>query len=235
MRQNRFFFIKYQLSIVSIQTLNLTPELYQYLLSVSLREADILQKIRTESSSHRLAHMQISPEQAQLMAFLLKLISAKKVLEIGVFLGYSSTAMALVLPEDGYIIACDNSAEFTDVARGYWQEAGVEDKIDLRLAPALETLDQLITKGESNSFDFIFIDADKSNYSNYYEKALQLVRPGGLIAVDNVLWYGKVADETVNDKRTNQIREFNQKLANDDRIELSLIPIGDGLTIARKI
>jgi caffeoyl-CoA O-methyltransferase len=220
---------------MSIQTLNLTPELYQYLLSVSLREADTLQKIRVQSRSHRLVNMQIAPEQAQFMAFLLKLMSAKKVLEIGVFLGYSSTAMALALPEDGQIIACDNSAEFTAIARGYWREAGVEHKIDLRLAPALETLDQLIAEGKDNSFDFVFIDADKSNYENYYEKALQLVRPGGLIAVDNVLWYGKVADETVNDNTTKHIRAFNQQLVNDDRIDLSLVPIGDGLTLARKL
>ena len=220
---------------MSIQTLNLTPEVYQYLLSVSLREAEILQKIRMESASHPLANMQISPEQAQFMAFLLKLMSAKKVLEIGVFLGYSSTAMALALPENGQIVACDNSVEFTDKARSYWQEAGVEHKIDLRLAPALETLDQLIAEGHSNSFDFVFIDADKSNYYNYYEKSLPLVRQGGLIAVDNVLWSGRVADDKVNDNRTNKIRDFNQKLASDDRIDLSLIPIGDGLTLARKI
>jgi predicted O-methyltransferase YrrM len=220
---------------LSIQTLNLTPELYQYLLSISLREAEILQKIRMDSSSHPLANMQISPEQAQFMAFLLKLISARKVLEIGVFLGYSSTAMALALPEDGQIIACDHSTEFTDIARSYWREAGVENKIELRLAPALETLDQLISEGKTHSFDFVFIDADKSNYNNYYEKALKLVRPGGLIAVDNVLWYGRVVDETVKDNRTKKIRDFNQKLAKDDRIDLSVIPIGDGLTLARKI
>ena len=220
---------------MSIQTLNLTPEVYQYLLSVSLREAEILQKIRMESASHPLANMQISPEQAQFMAFLLKLMSAKKVLEIGVFLGYSSTAMALALPENGQIVACDNSVEFTDKACSYWQEAGVEHKIDLRIAPALETLDQLIAQGQSNSFDFVFIDADKSNYYNYYEKSLPLVRQGGLIAVDNVLWSGRVADDKVNDNRTNKIRDFNQKLASDDRIDLSLIPIGDGLTLARKI
>jgi caffeoyl-CoA O-methyltransferase len=220
---------------VSIQTLNLSPELYQYLLSVSLRESEILKQIRTESRSHPLAKMQISPEQAQFMALLIKLMGAKKVLEIGVFLGYSSTAMASALPEDGKIIACDNNAEFTNIACGYWQKAGLESKINLRLAPALETLDQLIAEGQSNSFDFVFIDADKSNYDNYYEKSLQLVRPGGLIAVDNVLWSGRVADEQVNDNRTNKIRAFNEKLANDDRIDLSLVPIGDGLTLARKV
>lgn len=220
---------------MSIQTLNLTPEVYQYLLSVSLRESEILQEIRMESASHPLAKMQISPEQAQFMTFLLKLIGAKKVLEIGVFLGYSSTAMALALPEDGKLIACDNNAEFTNIACGYWQKAGLQGKINLHLAPALATLDNLIAEGESNSFDFVFIDADKSNYDNYYEKSLQLVRQGGLIAVDNVLWSGRVADKQVNDNRTNKIRAFNKKLANDDRIDLSLLPIGDGLTLARKI
>ena len=220
---------------MSIQTLNLTPEVYQYLLSVSLRESEILQKIRMESRSHPMAKMQISPEQAQFMTLLIKLMGAKKVLEIGVFLGYSSTAMALALPEDGKLIACDNNAEFTNIACGYWQKAGLQNKINLRLAPAIETLDNLIAEGESNSFDFVFIDADKSNYYNYYEKSLQLVRSGGLITVDNVLWSGRVADKEVNDNRTHKIRAFNEKLANDDRIDLSLLPIGDGLTLARKI
>ena len=220
---------------MSHQTLNLTPQLYQYLLSVSLRETEILQKIRHKSASHPLSKMQISPEQAQFMAFLLKLMRAKKVLEIGVFLGYSSTAMALALPEDGKLIACDSNGEFTSIASGYWYEAGLMGKISLRLAPALETLDKLITDNHSNSFDFVFIDADKSNYDNYYEKSLQLVRSGGVIAIDNVLWYGRVADSEVNDNRTQKIRAFNQKLADDDRIDLSLLPIGDGLTLARKI
>ena len=219
---------------MSIETLNLSSQLYQYLLSVSLREAPILEEIRTKSSSHPMAKMQISPEQAQFMALLLKLMGAKKVLEIGVFLGYSSTAMALALPEDGTLIACDSNAEFTRVASSYWQKANLEGKIYLKLAPALDSLDELIAEGQSNSFDFVFIDADKSNYINYYEKSLQLLRQGGLIAIDNVLWYGRVADEEVTDNRTKKIRAFNQKLAQDDRIDISLLPIGDGLTLARK-
>ncbi len=219
---------------MSIQTLNLSPQVYEYLLSVSLREDPILEEIRQQSSSHPSARMQISPEQAQFMALLLKLMGAKKVLEIGVFLGYSSTAMALALPEDGTLIACDSNAEFTRVASSYWQKANLEGKIYLKLAPALDSLDELIAEGQSNSFDFVFIDADKSNYINYYEKSLQLLRQGGLIAIDNVLWYGRVADEEVTDNRTKKIRAFNQKLAQDDRIDISLLPIGDGLTLARK-
>ena len=220
---------------MSLESLNLSPQLYEYLLAVSLRESAVLEQIRTENRSHPMAKMQTAPEQAQFMAFLVKLIGAKKILEIGVFLGYSSTAMALALPENGRLIACDNNAEFASIASGYWQKAGLQGKISLRLAPALETLDSLIKEGYSNTFDLVFIDADKSNYNNYYQKSLQLVRKGGLIAVDNVLWYGRVADEQVNDNRTQKIRAFNQKLADDDRIDLSLIPIGDGLTLARKI
>ena len=163
-----------------------------------------------------------------------KVMRAKKTLEIGVFTGYSSLVVALVLPPDGRLVACDVDAEVTDIARHYWQKAGVSDRIDLRIAPALETLDQLIANGEENTFDFAFIDADKRNYLNYYEKALNLVRPGGLIAIDNVLWSGQVADPQVDDRRTKAIREFNQKVQGDERIELSLVPIGDGLTLVWK-
>lgn len=219
---------------MSRQTLNLTPEVYEYLLSVSIRETEILRQLREETANHRLGRMQISPEQGQFMALLLKLIRAKKVLEIGVFTGYSSTIMALALPDDGKIIACDVSEEFTQIAQKYWQKAEVEGKIDLYLAPALDTLDKLISQGESGTFDFVFIDADKSNYENYYEKSLQLVRVGGVIAIDNVLWSGKVADLEIQDHQTQTIRNFNHKLAKDHRIDLSLIPIGDGLTLAYK-
>lgn len=219
---------------MSRQTLNLTPELYNYLLSVSLRESEILRQLREETANHPLGRMQIAPEQGQFMALLLKLIGAKKVLEIGVFTGYSSTVMALALPDEGRIIACDVSEEFTKIALEYWQKAKVAEKINLHLAPALETLDKLIAEGESETFDFVFIDADKNNYENYYEKSLILLRQGGLIAVDNVLWSGKVADLKDQDKQTKAIRNFNQKLAEDDRIDLSLITIGDGLTLARK-
>ncbi|MGY6529701.1 MAG: class I SAM-dependent methyltransferase [Cyanobacterium sp.] len=219
---------------MSDQTINLNPPLYEYFLSVSLRENPVLGELREEMKSHPVGNMQICPEQGQFMALLLKLMGARKVLEVGVFTGYSSTIMALALPDDGKLIGCDTCKADTDIARKYWRKAGVEDKIELFLAPALDTLNDLVEQGERETFDFCFIDADKSNYLNYYEKCLCLVRRGGLIAIDNVLWYGRVADKSIDDKRTNKIREFNQFLKEDDRIDLSLIPIGDGLTLARK-
>ena len=216
------------------QTLGLEQSLYDYLLSVSLREADILTQLRQETSQLPMSRMQISPEQGQFMALLVKLIGAKKTLEVGVFTGYSSLVVALALPADGKIVACDVSEEYTSVARRYWQDAGVADKIDLHIAPALETLDNLLTTGEAGTFDFAFIDADKSNYENYYERCLELIRPGGLIAIDNVLWSGKVADTEIQDNQTNKIRDLNRKLHEDSRITLSLVPIADGLTLAMK-
>ncbi len=216
------------------QTLGLEQNLYDYLLSVSLRESTILTQLRQETAQMPRSIMQISPEQGQLMALLVKLIGAKKTLEIGVFTGYSSLVVALALPADGKIVACDVSEEYTSVARRYWQEAGVADKIDLHIAPALETLDKLLTAGEAGTFDFAFIDADKSNYDNYYEQCLELIRPGGLIAIDNVLWSGKVAETEIQDNQTNKIRALNRKLHEDSRITLSLVPIADGLTLAMK-
>ncbi|OCQ94835.1 SAM-dependent methyltransferase [Nostoc sp. MBR 210] len=216
------------------KTLNLTQNLYEYLLSVSLREPEILLQLRQETAQHPRANMQVAPEQGQFLAFLVKLIGAKKTLEVGVFTGYSSLSVALALPPDGKIIACDVSEEFTSVARRYWEKAGVADKIDLRLAPATETLEYLLAQGQAETFDFAFIDADKENYYRYYELALQLVRPGGLIAIDNVLWSGKVVQSELQDSSTTAIREFNSKLAQDDRIDVSLIAIADGLTLARK-
>lgn len=219
---------------MSLKSLNLTPELYDYLQKVSLREPEILAELRAETAANPGGGMQIAPEQGQFMAFLVRLMGAKKTLEIGVFTGYSSLVVALALPPEGQIVACDVDAEVTNIARRYWQKAGVSDRIDLRLAPALDTLDQLIANGENNTFDFAFIDADKRNYINYYEKALTLVRPGGIIAIDNVLWAGNVADPQVDDPRTKALRAFNQTLKKDERIELSLVPIGDGLTLAWK-
>ncbi|BAZ54028.1 O-methyltransferase family protein [Nostoc sp. NIES-4103] len=219
---------------MTTQTLGLDPLLYNYLLSVSLREPEILTQLRQETAQYPIGRMQIAPEQGQLMALLVQLMGAKKTLDIGVFTGYSSLVVALALPTTGKVVACDISEEFTAIARRYWQQAGVADKIDLHIAPALETLDRLLAAGEAESFDFAFIDADKSNYDNYYERSLQLVRPGGLIAIDNVLWSGRVADPQVQDNRTKRIRAFNQKLHQDQRISLSLIPIADGLTLALK-
>ncbi|QYX32161.1 class I SAM-dependent methyltransferase [Sphaerospermopsis torques-reginae] len=216
------------------QTIGLEQNLYDYLLSVSVREPEILTQLRQETAQLPMAIMQISPEQGQFMALLVKLLGAKKTLDIGVFTGYSSLVVALALPADGKIIACDVSEEYTNIARRYWEKARVADKIDLHIAPALETLDNLLAAGEAETFDFAFIDADKGNYENYYERSLQLIRPGGLIAVDNVLWSGKVADPEIQDNQTKKIRAFNQKLYQDSRITLSLVPIADGLTLARK-
>ncbi|MBE9035579.1 class I SAM-dependent methyltransferase [aff. Roholtiella sp. LEGE 12411] len=216
------------------QSIGLDNQLYNYLLSVSLREPEILWKLRQETASHPQSGMQISPEQGQFMRLLVQLIGAKKTLEVGVFTGYSSLSVALALPADGKIIACDVSEEFTAIARRYWQEAGVADKIDLRLAPALKTLDQLLATGQAETFDFAFIDADKENYDGYYERSLQLVRPGGLIAIDNVLWSGQVANPQIQDESTQSIRALNDKLHHDERVTVSLVPIADGLTLALK-
>jgi predicted O-methyltransferase YrrM len=216
------------------QTLGMEPKLYNYLLSVSLREPEILSQLRLETAQHPMGRMQIAPEQGQFMALLVQLMGAKKTLEVGVFTGYSALVVSLALPPDGRVVACDVSAEFTAIARRYWQKAGVADKIDLHIAPAMETLDQLLAAGEAETFDFAFIDADKSNYDGYYERSLQLVRPGGLIVIDNVLWSGRVADPEIEDNRTTKIRALNEKLHQDQRINLSLVPIADGLTLAHK-
>lgn len=219
---------------MSNRTLPLNEGLYQYLLNHSLQEPEILVALRQETASLPLCEMQIAPEQGQFMALLVQLLGARKALEVGVFTGYSALRVALAMPEDGRLVACDINPEYTAIAQRYWAAAGVADRIDLRLGPALDTLDQLIAAGETNQFDFAFIDADKSNYANYYERVLQLLRPGGLVIIDNVLWSGRVADPTVQDNRTKAIRQFNQRLYQDDRIALSLLPMADGLTLALK-
>ncbi|HEX4593884.1 MAG TPA: class I SAM-dependent methyltransferase [Bryobacteraceae bacterium] len=214
--------------------LPINNDLLDYLGRVTLREPEILRRLREETAGHPHAAMQVSAEQGQFMALLIHLLSARKTLEVGVFTGYSSLAVALALPEDGRIIACDINEEWTSIARRYWREAGAARKIDLRLGPALKTLDDLIAQGQGGRFDFAFIDADKANYPNYYERALVLVRPGGLIAVDNVLWDGKVIDPSVNDADTRAIRDFNETLHHDDRVWITMLPIRDGLTLACK-
>lgn len=214
--------------------LGLDDELYDYLLRVSLREADVLRRLREETAAMPLSIMQIAPEQGQFMALLVELMGAVRAIEVGVFTGYSSLAVALALPPEGRITACDISEEFTAVARRYWAEAGVDHKIDLFLAPAIETLDGLIADGASGTYDLAFIDADKTAYADYYERLLILLRPGGLILVDNVLWSGRVADAVSNDDDTIALRAFNEKLAVDERISLSMLPLADGLTLARK-
>jgi predicted O-methyltransferase YrrM len=213
----------------------LTDELVSYIRSVSLREPEVLRAVRESTEDHPQASMQIAPEQGQFLQLLARLTRARNTLEIGVFMGYSSTWVALALPPGGRIIACDVSEEYTGRARQTWREAGVEDRIDLRLRPALETLDELIAAGKAGTFDFAFIDADKSNYSNYYDRVILLLRPGGLLAVDNVLWHGSVIDEADHSKDTEAIRAFNRKLLADERVALSMVTIGDGLTLACKL
>jgi predicted O-methyltransferase YrrM len=212
----------------------MTDPLYDYLLDVSLRENDIAGRLRAETAEHPQAAMQISPEQGQFMGVLVRLIGARHCIEVGTFTGYSTLCVALSLPDDGRIVACDVSEEWTAIGRAHWREAGVEGKIDLRIAPALETLDQLLGAGGAGEYDFMFIDADKSNYLHYYERGLKLLRTGGLIAVDNVLWGGSVIDPVKQDDDTNAIRELNRHVKEDSRVDLSMVPIGDGLTLARK-
>jgi len=214
--------------------LNLTPQLYEYLLKSSLREPEILKKLRAQTRTMSTHKMQISPEQGQFMQLLVQLLGARKTLEIGVFTGYSTLAVASALPSYGKVIACDINVEWTTIAKRFWEEAGVLHKIDLRLGNALDTLQLLLDQGEANTFDFVFIDADKKNYSAYYEKSFQLTRPGGLIAIDNVLWAGDVADPAINDINTVMIRQLNEQLLVDERIRLSMLPLGDGLTLALK-
>jgi predicted O-methyltransferase YrrM len=219
---------------MSNRSISLTDSLYEYLLSVSLREPPLLLQLREETAALPTRSMQISPEQGQFMALLLRLMGASRCLEVGVYTGYSSLVTALALPDDGRIVACDVSEEWTSIARRYWRTAGVDHKIDLRLAPALETLDALIAAGHAGRFDVAFIDADKESYLAYYERALLLLRTGGLVVVDNTLWSGRVADPECADADTVALRHFNECLHRDERIELSLVPVGDGLTLARK-
>jgi caffeoyl-CoA O-methyltransferase len=212
----------------------LNDHLQQYIVDNSVREPTLLVQLRAETSQLAQASMQIGPEQGQFMALLAKLIGARRCLEIGVFTGYSSLVVALALPNDGKIVACDVSEEWTAIARRYWTLAGVDHKIDLRLRRATRTLDELIEAGESGSYDYAFIDADKTSYDAYYERVLTLLRPGGLILIDNVLWSGKVADPAVNDADTVALRELNAKVHRDERVDASLVGIGDGLLLARK-
>jgi predicted O-methyltransferase YrrM len=213
---------------MSNKTVPMTDALYEYVLENWLREPELLARLRRETAAMPNANMQISPDQGQLMRLLARVLGVRRYLEVGVFTGYSSLSVALGMPDDGRIVACDVSEEFTSVARRYWNEAGVAGRIDLRLAPGVDTLDALL--GEGAEFDMAFIDADKPNYPHYYERCLQLVRPGGLILIDNVLWDGKVADSSVQDESTNAMCEFNRKLAEDKRVDIALIPIADGLT-----
>jgi len=219
---------------MSSRTIPMTDRLYDYLLKVSLREPPLLAELRAETAKMPMAMMQISPEQGQFMALLAELIGARKAIEVGTFTGYSALCVAGALPPDGKLTACDISEEFTSVARRYWAKSGIGDRIELRLAPALDTLKSLLKDGGAGSFDFAFIDADKTQYDAYYEAILKLLRPGGLIAIDNVLWSGAVADGRKRDADTVALRALNEKLKADKRVTLSMLPIGDGLTLARK-
>lgn len=206
----------------------------EYLRANGVREAPVLARLRAETAKLPNAMMQIAPEQGALLQMLVRLIGARRCVEVGTFTGYSSLAVALALPDDGRITACDVSEEWTQVARRYWVEAGIAGKIDLRLAPAAQTLDALLAAGGAGTIDFGFIDADKTGYDAYYERLLGLLRPGGLIVFDNVLWGGSVADPADRSADTEALRALNAKLATDQRIDLCMVPVGDGFSLCRK-
>ncbi|MEZ0123184.1 MAG: class I SAM-dependent methyltransferase [Candidatus Reddybacter sp.] len=220
--------------MMSSKYTSLDQQLYDYILASSLRESPALAELRAETATLPMAVMQIAPEQGQFMALLVKLMGARRTIEVGVYTGYSALAVAEALPDDGLLIACDINAETTDIAQRYWQQAGVAHKIDLHLAPAVQTLQALLDEGPAGSFDFAFIDADKTGYSDYYELCLALLRPGGLIVVDNVLWGGAVLDASTDDEDTQAIQRFNAQVCVDQRVDLSLLPIADGLSLLRK-
>ena len=218
---------------MSTRSFMVPDNVYDYVLDVSLRETPVQRELRAETATMPAARMQTGPDQLQFLQLLAKAIGARRCLEIGVFTGASALAVALVLPEDGKIVACDVSEEYTAIAKRYWTRAGVSPKIDLKLAPATDTLDRLIAEGEP-PYDFAYIDADKSNYDAYYERVLRLMRAGGVIAVDNVLWGGDVANPAETDEDTVALRLLNLKIGRDERVDASLLTIGDGLTIVRK-
>lgn len=219
---------------MSNKTIGLSDELAAYVVRVGAREPEVLARLREETASLPQHGMQISPEEGAFLAMLAELTGARRCIEVGTFTGYSSTSVALVLPDDGRLVCCDVSEEWTSVARRYWDEAGVAGKIELRIAPAAETLDRMIADGEESTYDFAFVDADKSGYDAYYERLLRLVRPGGLIAIDNTLWHGAVLDEGSDDEDTRAIQALNAKLAADERVSLCLLPVADGVTLARR-
>jgi predicted O-methyltransferase YrrM len=219
---------------MSNKTIGISDELAAYIVEFGTREPDVLARLREETAGIPEHDMQISPEEGTFLALLVELVGARRCIEVGTFTGYSSTAMALALPEGGQLVCCDVSDEWTSLARRYWDEAGVADRIDLRLAPAAQTLDRLLADGEEGAFDFAFIDADKTGYDGYYERLLRLVRPGGLIALDNTLRDGDVLTENADDEDTKAIQALNAKLALDERITLCLLPVADGVTLARR-
>jgi caffeoyl-CoA O-methyltransferase len=219
---------------MATSTIKLTDSIYRYMQEAAFREPEILVKLRIETEGIEEAGMQIAPEQGQFMSLIVSMIGARRAIEIGTFTGYSSLCVALALPPDGKLIACDTNQDWTDVARRYWREAGVAERIELHLAPASETLDALLSDGAAGTLDFAFIDADKQSYDLYYERCLELLRPGGLVALDNMLWSGAVADPARDDADTVAIRAITKKIQGDTRVDISLVPIGDGLMLARK-
>lgn len=214
-------------------SIGLDEALNAYMVQAGVREHPVLAQLRRTTAELPNSNMQIAPEEGALLALLVRVLPARRILEVGTFTGYSSTAMALAQPSDGQVVCCDLSEEWTDVARRAWTDAGVADRVTLRLGPAVETLDALLAAGEAGRYDLAFIDADKPNYDNYYERALQLVRSGGLIAIDNVLWSGRVADPSDHDESTDAIRALNAKIAVDERVDVVMVPVADGLTLAR--
>lgn len=219
---------------MSRSTLGLPEDLQQYIVDLSVHETDVQQKVREETAERPDAQMQIAPEQAQMMFVLAKTVNARLALEVGVFTGYSALAVAQALPPDGRLIACEINEEFAETARKYWGEAGVERKIDLRLGPALATLDTLISEGYANAIDFAFIDADKTSYPEYYERCVALLRPGGIVLIDNIFRGGEITDETSDDEGVTATRQLNERVASDTRVDACIIPMADGVTIARK-
>lgn len=220
---------------MSTRTIPMTDPLYDYYLESSLREPEILARLRDVTLTHPEAGMQISPEQGQFMRFIVRLIGASRAIEIGTYTGYSALSVALALPDNGSLVACERHDEFTKIGQPFWQEAGVFGRIDLRIGKAVETLEAMIAEGEAGTYDFAFIDGDKKNYINYYELCMQLVRQGGLIAIDNALWSGRLVDKTLDDPASAAIRTLNEKIRDDERVDMSLLPIGDGLMLARKL
>ena len=216
------------------KTIGISDELAAYVVAVGTREPDVLARLREETAALPRHGMQVAPEQGAFLALLVELIGARRCIEVGTFTGYSSTAVALAMPADGRLVCCDVSEEWTSMARRYWDEAGVADRIDLHIAPASETLDRLLMDGEEGGYDFAFVDADKTGYDGYYERLLRLVRPGGLIALDNTLWSGAVLDQDATDEDTRALQALNAKLATDERITLCLLPVADGVTLARR-